>query len=157
MPAGVMTTGLQLALSYPIAKIKGSRCIIVAAANLVPMTCAILLWKLPRSNKGGLLVAYLFFATGFATYALTTSLPMANTSGHTKKVTMNAFWFISYALGNILGRLSIRLLFSLLIISQARKCSVQAMLRTTTVTATSVFLPATLLLPSPSLPTARSA
>ncbi|KAL2672848.1 hypothetical protein Neosp_013564 [[Neocosmospora] mangrovei] len=28
---------------------------------------------------------------------------MANTLGHTKKVTMNALWFIAYSLGNILG------------------------------------------------------
>lgn len=28
---------------------------------------------------------------------------MANTSGHTKKVTMNAIFFLSYCLGNILG------------------------------------------------------
>lgn len=34
---------------------------------------------------------------------MSTSVPMANISGHTKKVTMNAIYFLSYCLGNILG------------------------------------------------------
>lgn len=34
---------------------------------------------------------------------LVTSIPMANTSGHTKKVTRNAVTFLSYCLGNIVG------------------------------------------------------
>lgn len=34
---------------------------------------------------------------------MSTSVPMANVSGHTKKVTMNAVYFFSYCLGNIIG------------------------------------------------------
>lgn len=43
------------------------------------------------------------FYTYWAPYVLSTSLPMANTSGHSKKVTMNAIFFLAYCLGNILG------------------------------------------------------
>jgi MFS transporter, ACS family, allantoate permease len=68
------------------------------------MTCAILIWKLPHTNKNGRLAAYYCFYTYFTPYVLVTSLPMANTSGHTKKVTMNALLFLSYSLGNILGK-----------------------------------------------------
>ncbi|KAJ3459798.1 hypothetical protein MRS44_015871 [Fusarium solani] len=103
LPTGVLGTCFQIILSIPSAKLKGYRCIIIACANLVPLTCATLLWQLPRSDQHGLLASYLCFWTYFTPYVLSTSLPMANTSGHTKKVTMNALWFIAYSLGNILG------------------------------------------------------
>jgi hypothetical protein len=63
------------------------------------------MWKLPRSNKHGLLAAYYVFYTYWGPYAISTSLPLANTSGHSKKVTMNAVFFVAYCLGNILGTL----------------------------------------------------
>ena len=103
IPTGVLATVWQLMLAIPASKLKNSRCAIIAIANLVPMICAILMWKLPRSNKHGLLAAYYVFYTYWAPYVLATSLPMANTSGHSKKVTMNAIFFIAYCLGNILG------------------------------------------------------
>ncbi|KAL5603230.1 hypothetical protein FOBRF1_010763 [Fusarium oxysporum] len=103
LPTGVIGTTFQILLSIPSAKFKGYRCFIIACANLVPLVCAVLLWQLPRDNRHGLLASYLCFWTYFTPYVLSTSLPMANTSGHTKKVTMNALWFIAYSLGNILG------------------------------------------------------
>lgn len=103
IPTGVLATVWQLLLAYPASKIKNSRCAIIALANIVPMICAILMWKLPRSNQHGLLAAYYVFYTYWAPYVLCTSLPMANTSGHSKKVTMNAIFFLAYCLGNILG------------------------------------------------------
>lgn len=103
IPTGVLATVWQLLLAIPAAKIKNSRCAIIALANFVPMICAILMWKLPRSNQHGLLAAYYVFYTYWAPYVLSTSLPMANTSGHSKKVTMNAVFFLAYCLGNILG------------------------------------------------------
>lgn len=38
-----------------------------------------------------------------APYVLSISLPLANSSGHSKKVTMNAIFFVSYCIGNIIG------------------------------------------------------
>lgn len=103
IPTGVIATAWQLILSVFAAKIKNSRCTIIAVANLVPMVCAILMWKLPTSNKHGRLAAYYVFYTYWAPYVLSTSLPMANTSGHTKKLTMNALFFLAYCVGNIVG------------------------------------------------------
>ncbi|EXJ91985.1 hypothetical protein A1O3_00535 [Capronia epimyces CBS 606.96] len=103
IPTGVLATVWQLLLSVPSSRVPNSRCAIIAVANLVPMICAILMWKLPRSNKHGLLAAYYVFYTYWAPYVLSTSLPMANTSGHSKKVTMNAIFFTAYCVGNILG------------------------------------------------------
>jgi hypothetical protein len=103
IPTGVLATAWQLLLAIPCSKIKNSRCAIIALANLVPMISAILMWQLPRSNKHGLLAAYYGFYTYWGPYVLSTSLPMGNTSGHSKKVTMNAIFFTAYCIGNIIG------------------------------------------------------
>ncbi|KAM5343654.1 hypothetical protein ACJ41O_012191 [Fusarium nematophilum] len=79
LPTGILGTIFQVLLSIPSSKLAGYR------------------------NRNGLMASYLCFWTYFTPYVLSTSLPMANTSGHTKKVTMNALWFIAYSLGNILG------------------------------------------------------
>jgi hypothetical protein len=93
----------QLLLGFIAAKVPNSRCNIIAIANLVPMACAILMWKLPSGSQQGLLAAYYVFYTYWAPYVLSTSLPMANTSGHSKKLTMNAIFFLAYCIGNIIG------------------------------------------------------
>jgi ACS family allantoate permease-like MFS transporter len=67
------------------------------------MVSAVLMWKLPRSNRKGLLAANYVFYTYWGPYVLSTSLPMGNTSGHSKKVAMNAVFFIAYCIGNIIG------------------------------------------------------
>lgn len=103
VPTGVLATVWQLILAIPCAKYKNVRCTVIAAANVVPLICAVLMWRLPRSNKHGLLAAYYMFYTYWAPYVLASSLPMANVSGHSKKVTMNAIFYIGYCLGNILG------------------------------------------------------
>ncbi|KAL2434057.1 MFS-type transporter cnsL [Exophiala dermatitidis] len=103
MPTGVIGTAWQVILAVICAHTVNKRCVIIATANLLPLLCAVLLWQLPRSNKHGLLAAYLLFYSYFGSYVLASSLPMANTSGHSKKVTMNAFFFASYALGNLIG------------------------------------------------------
>ncbi|KAJ6124385.1 Major facilitator superfamily domain general substrate transporter [Penicillium samsonianum] len=103
IPTGVLATVWQILLGFIAASVPNSRCNIIAMANLVPMICAILMWKLPRENKHGLLAAYYVFYTYWAPYVLSTSLPMANTSGHSKKLTMNAIFFLAYCIGNIIG------------------------------------------------------
>lgn len=103
LPTGVLGTAFQILLSIPSMRLKGYRCAIIVGANLIPLVCTALLWQLPRDNKQGLLASYLCFWTYFTPYVLSTSLPMANVSGHTKKITMNALWFIAYSLGNIIG------------------------------------------------------
>ena len=69
IPTGVLATVWQLMLAYPSSKIKNSRCIIIALANLVPMICAVLMWQLPRSNQQGLLAAYYVFYSKFTSPA----------------------------------------------------------------------------------------
>ncbi|KAJ5223579.1 Major facilitator superfamily domain general substrate transporter [Penicillium chermesinum] len=103
IPTGVLATVWQILLGFFTSRVPNSRCATIAISNLVPMVCAILMWKLPRDNQHGLLAAYYVFYTYWAPYVLSTSLPMANTSGHSKKLTMNAIFFICYCIGNIIG------------------------------------------------------
>ncbi|KAL4922132.1 major facilitator superfamily domain-containing protein [Aspergillus aurantiobrunneus] len=103
IPTGVLATVWQIILGFVVSYIPNSRCAIIAIADLVPMACAVLMWKLPQENKNGLLAAYYVFYTYWAPYVLSTSLPMANTSGHSKKLTMNAIFFLAYCVGNIIG------------------------------------------------------
>ncbi|KAL4882969.1 major facilitator superfamily domain-containing protein [Aspergillus karnatakaensis] len=103
IPTGVLATVWQIILGFTVSYIPNSRCAIIFLADLIPMVCAILMWKLPRENKNGMLAAYYVFYTYWAPYVLSTSLPMANTSGHSKKLTMNAIFFLAYCVGNIIG------------------------------------------------------
>lgn len=103
IPTGIIATVWSWIMAYPAGKFKNCRCAVIAIANLVTIVCAILMWKLPPTNKNGLLAAYYVFYTYWGPYVISTSLPLANTSGHSKKVTMNAVFFLSYCLGNILG------------------------------------------------------
>lgn len=119
IPTGVLATVWQLVWSFVVVRFPGSRCITIAFIDIFTLICGVLMWKLPRTNKHGLLAAYYCFYTYWgeplsqtttisinivlAPYVLATSLPMANTSGHSKKLTMNAMFFLAYCVGNIIG------------------------------------------------------
>ncbi|KAI1387986.1 putative allantoate permease [Hypoxylon trugodes] len=103
VPTGVVGTLWSLILNITASRLPGWRCVLIVIAIMFPMASAILMWKLPSDNKLSLLGAYYAFYSYWAPYTMCTSLPMANTSGHTKKVTLNAMFFIGYCVGNILG------------------------------------------------------
>ena len=107
IPTGVVATLWQLLISYIATRFTGryrnARCAVIAVSNLVTLACAILMWKLPRDNKHGLLAAYYVFYTYWGPFVISTSLPMANSSGHTKKLTLNSMYYLAYCVGNIVG------------------------------------------------------
>ena len=103
IPTGIVATAWQLVWSFAVSRMRNGRCATIAAINVVPIICAVLMWKLPADNKHGLLAAYYMFYTYWGPYVLATSLPLANCSGHSKKLTMNAVWFVSYCIGNLIG------------------------------------------------------
>ncbi|KAK4504506.1 hypothetical protein PRZ48_005422 [Zasmidium cellare] len=103
IPTGVIATAWQLVWSFIVAKFPNGRCLTIAFMDLFPLVCAILMWQLPRDDKQGLLAAYYSFYSYWGPYVLCTSLPMANSSGHSKKLTVNAVFFLSYCIGNIIG------------------------------------------------------
>lgn len=103
IPTGLLATAWQILLAVAQSYIPHSRCAFIACADLVTLMAGVLMWKLPRTNKSGILAGYYLFYTYWAPYVLCTSLPMTNTSGHSKKLTMNAVFFVSYSIGCIIG------------------------------------------------------
>lgn len=103
MPTGVIQALSSIIVALPPRYIKNSRCASAAVCCVIPLVCSIVIRKLPASNRGGLLTAYYFFYCFWGPYAVALSLPMANTSGHTKKLTVNAMTFLAYCVANILA------------------------------------------------------
>ncbi|KAB2576450.1 putative transporter [Lasiodiplodia theobromae] len=103
IPTGIVAALWAWLLSWPAGRLAHARCLLVALSNLVTIASALLMWHLPRSNKVGLLASYYAFYTYWAAYVLGATLPLANTSGHSKKVATNALVFVAYCVGNIVG------------------------------------------------------
>lgn len=103
MPTGIFMTISGLMTTIPAYYLRNSRCLLAAICCLVPLVCCLLMQHLPKSNKNGLLGAYYVFYFYWGPYPTVISLPMANTSGHTKKLTVNALMFLAYCLGNIIA------------------------------------------------------
>ncbi|KAH7016372.1 major facilitator superfamily domain-containing protein [Microdochium trichocladiopsis] len=93
--------GLMVAI--PQRWLKNKRCISEALCCLVPLACSILIRMLSSENKVGRLLAYYLFYFFWGPYATVLSLPMANVSGHTKKLTINATVLLAYCIANIIG------------------------------------------------------
>ena len=124
IPTGLFMTFTALCVAIPNLWLKNMRVKIGATFALIPLISTILVEsefkippihavpaddilagdiELPTSNKNGRLVSYYCIYVYWAAYPTVVSLAMANTSGHTKKVTMNAILFFSYCLGNIIA------------------------------------------------------
>ncbi|VUC38193.1 unnamed protein product [Clonostachys rosea] len=103
MPTGVIQAVSSILAALPPRYWKDTRCLSAAVCCLFPLACSIVIRKLPASNQGGLLAAYYLFYFFWGPYAVALSLPMANTSGHTKKVVVNAMVFLAYCVANIVA------------------------------------------------------
>ncbi|KAH8894520.1 MFS general substrate transporter [Thozetella sp. PMI_491] len=103
MPTGVIQTVSAFMVSGLSRVTTNKRALWCSLCCLVPMTCSIIIRKLPSDNKTGLLLAYYFFYFFWGAYPTIISLPLANTSGHTKKLTVNAMVFSSYCIANIVA------------------------------------------------------
>ncbi|KIM81601.1 hypothetical protein PILCRDRAFT_821381 [Piloderma croceum F 1598] len=76
---------------------------VIAFTALFPIAGAVCLWKLPRSNIGGLLGAYYVTSIYGCLQPLLYSWSNLNAAGHTKKVTTTAVLFVAQCVGNIVG------------------------------------------------------
>lgn len=71
---------------------------------LLPFLAGIIgLWMIDKSNPYGRLVCLWISFSYTATWTLSMSVATANTAGHTKKITTNAFLLMGYCLGNFIG------------------------------------------------------
>ncbi|KAH8172804.1 major facilitator superfamily protein [Sarocladium implicatum] len=103
MPTGLFQSLAGFMVAVPQRWLTNKRCLSCALCCLIPLACSILLRLLNEENKIGRLVAYYFFYFFWGPYATGVSLPMANVSGHTKKLTINATVFFAYCIANIVG------------------------------------------------------
>jgi ACS family allantoate permease-like MFS transporter len=103
MPPGAMSTLSGIGLSYLAATTRKYRTVYVAAAVLLPLIGAIICYTLPRTNLAGQLIGLYILYTYWAPYVTLVSIYQANIAGHTKKVFLFAWFYVSWATGNIIG------------------------------------------------------
>ena len=103
MPPGFMSTASGILLSWIAAKTRRFRTVIVAGSVVLPLIGAILCYTLPRTNLAGQLIGLYILYTYWAPYITLVSIYQANIAGHTKKTSLFAWFYISWAIGNIIG------------------------------------------------------
>lgn len=105
MPAGVVIGTIEIMAPYLAYRKPGIRTWLVAVCQLGTIIGSILLWQLPRSQKGGLLFACYILASFGGGYAVLMGLQIANTAGYTKRSVTSSGIFVGYCLGNFVGPL----------------------------------------------------
>lgn len=103
MPPGAMSTLSGIGLSYAASRTRRYRTPLIAASILLPLLGAVLCYALPRGNLAGQLVGLYILYTYWAPYVTLVSVYQANVAGHTKKTTLFAWYYVSWAIGNIIG------------------------------------------------------
>ncbi|KAF3005952.1 hypothetical protein E8E13_010158 [Curvularia kusanoi] len=105
MPAGAVIGTIELAAPYLAYKVPGIRTWVIVICQCGTITASLLLWLLPRSDKGGLLFACYILASFGGAYAVLMGLQIANTAGYTKRSVTSSGVFVGYCLGNFVGPL----------------------------------------------------
>jgi hypothetical protein len=99
MPAGAVSGTIEILAPLAAYKIPGARTYIYIICEFGTIMAALLLWLLPRDQKGGLLFGVYFLASFGGGYAVQMGLQMANTAGYTKRSATSSGLFIGYCLG----------------------------------------------------------
>lgn len=103
MPSGGVQFVVCSVACYFASKFPNAR-LLVMLVCLVPFLAGTIgTWLVPQSAPYGRLVCLWISFSYTATWTLSMSVATANTAGHTKKVTTNAFLLIGYCLGNFIG------------------------------------------------------
>ncbi|KAE9973696.1 hypothetical protein EG328_004254 [Venturia inaequalis] len=105
MPAGAYSGTLQLILTFLAGKYTNIRSYLVFGSFMGTIFSAVLLWKLPLKDLGGLLFAIIILPSFGAGYAVMMGLQVANIAGYTKKSLASSGLYIGYCLGNFAGPL----------------------------------------------------
>ncbi|KAF2644324.1 MFS transporter [Massarina eburnea CBS 473.64] len=105
LPAGIIIGTIELTAPYLAYRIPRIRTWVIAVCQLGTVLASILLWKLPRSSKGGLLFGCYILASFGGGYAVLMGLQIANTAGYTKRSVTSSGIFVGYCLGNFVGPL----------------------------------------------------
>jgi MFS transporter, ACS family, DAL5 transporter family protein len=105
MPYGFIIGCIELGAPYLAYKFKNIRTYLIVACQLLTIMSSLLLWLLPRSQLGGLLIGVYFLGSFAGSYVLSMTLQVANTAGYTKRAFMSSGMFVGYCLGNVVGPL----------------------------------------------------
>lgn len=103
MPPGFMSTASGILLSWLASYTRKWRTTIVAASIVLPLIGAVICYTLPRDNLAGQLIGLYILYTYWAPYITLVSIYQANIAGHTKKISLFAWYYVSWAIGNIIG------------------------------------------------------
>jgi hypothetical protein len=95
----------MLLFSFIAMKTRNVRSWLYLLAQLTATLGALLLWKLPKTAKGGLLFAVYIMPTTGAGYGVLMGHSIANTSGYTKRSLASSGLYVGYCLGNFIGPL----------------------------------------------------
>ncbi|KAK5125366.1 hypothetical protein LTR85_000475 [Meristemomyces frigidus] len=76
---------------------------VIICGEMVGMIASIFLYTLPLTNIGGRLACLWLAKVFLGPYVVSLALNVANTAGHTKKVTVQAMVFIAYCISNIIA------------------------------------------------------
>ncbi|TLD31823.1 hypothetical protein E2P81_ATG07313 [Venturia nashicola] len=105
MPTGAYAGTLQLLLTFLAGRYTNIRSYLVCGSFMITALSAVLLWKLPLKDLGGLLFALIILPSIGAGYAVIMGLQIANIAGYTKKTFASSGLYIGYCLGNFAGPL----------------------------------------------------
>lgn len=105
MPYGFIIGCIELGAPYLAYKFKNIRTYLIVGCQCLTVMSSLLLWLLPRSQLGGLLIGVYFLGSFAGSYVLCMTLQVANTAGYTKRAFMSSGMFIGYCLGNVVGPL----------------------------------------------------
>ncbi|KAH5622251.1 hypothetical protein HBI60_253080 [Parastagonospora nodorum] len=103
LPAGIVIGTLELVVPYIAYRVSNVRTWLIVICQCGTIAASLLLWLLPRDEKGGLLFACYILASYSGGYAVLMGLQVANTAGYTKRSVTSAGIFVGYCLGNFVG------------------------------------------------------
>ncbi|KAF2099177.1 MFS transporter [Rhizodiscina lignyota] len=107
-PTGFVIGSTELVASFLASYTKRYRCIIMFVCQIPVLVAALMLWLLPRTRTGPLLVAVYLIPVYGGCVSMCFPLNLANCAGYTKRTVYSAGAFVAYCLGNIAGPLSYR-------------------------------------------------
>lgn len=99
IPAGAVGGTLILLTTYTSYKFRNTRTIAIFSCELLVIMSSVLLWKLPRHEKGGLLFAVYMMTAYSGGWGVIMGLSIANSAGYTKRVVSSSAIHVGYCLG----------------------------------------------------------
>lgn len=104
-PGGFVSGTIELTVCYLAYRFKNIRIQLFVICVCMTIASSSLLWRLPRHDRVGLLIAITFLPSFGGGYAILMGLQIANTAGYTKRTVTAAGMFIAWCLGNFTGPL----------------------------------------------------